>query len=226
MAPPRAENGRRVKGGQEVSLIELSCQRFIDELGSKSPVPGGGGASALVGALAAALGSMVCNLTIGKKAYRGVEEEIKEVLERTSALQNELLKLVDRDAEDFKPLAAAYGLKAETPEEKEHKARIMEEALKTASGVPLRIVELAHESLKYLEVCAEKGSKLAVSDAGVGAAFAKAALFGGKLNVMINANMMKDRSYADDLMTRVNRLVEDGCGQADRIYDKVLKRLS
>ncbi len=209
-----------------MSFIELSAQRFVDELGSKAPVPGGGGASALVGALAAALGSMVCNLTIGKKAYRDVEEEIKEVLEHTSALQNELLSLVDRDAEDFKPLAAAYGIKAETPEEKGYKARVMEQALKTASGVPLKIVELAHESLKYLEVCAEKGSKLAVSDAGVGAAFAKAALLGGKLNVMINANMMKDRPYADDLMTRANRLAEDGCRQADRVYDTVLKRLS
>ncbi len=180
----------------------------------------------MVGALAAALGSMVCNLTIGKKAYRDVEEEMKKVLEHTSALQNEILLLVDRDAEDFKPLAAAYGLKAETPEEKENKARVMEEALKTASGVPLKIVELAHASLEYLEVCADKGSKLAVSDAGVGAAFAKAAILGGKLNVMINANMMKDRPFAEQLMAKTNRLVEDGCGRADRVYEKVVKRLS
>ncbi|HEY3315076.1 MAG TPA: cyclodeaminase/cyclohydrolase family protein [Bacillota bacterium] len=206
--------------------MELSCQKFISELGSKAPVPGGGGASALVGSLGAALGSMVCNLTIGKKAYREVEEEIKGVLAETTALQNELLVLVDRDAEDFKPLAAAYGIKAETPEEKENKARLMEQALKTASGVPLKIVELAHASLKHLDVLAEKGSKLAVSDAGVGAAFARSALVGGKLNVMINANMMKDRAYADEIMARTNRLVEEGTTLADKVYDKVVKRLS
>ena len=177
----------------------VPCNEFVEVLGSKAPVPGGGGASALVGAVGTALGNMVGALTVGKKKYADVEEEMKELMAKATTLQDELLHLIERDAEVFEPLSKAYGMPRETEEEKAEKARVMEIVLKDACSVPMEIMEKCCEAIDLIVEFAAKGSALAISDAGVGAAFCKAALEGASLNVYINTKSMKNREYAEEL---------------------------
>ena len=199
-------------------MLEKKATDFIDELSSAKPVPGGGGACAAVGALAAALGMMVGNLTVGKKRYADVEEEIKGALARLKELKNRLIELTDKDAECFEPLSRAYGLPRETQEEKAHKERVLEKALYEASIVPLELMEC----LKLLE---EKGSRRAVSDAGVGILFAQAALNGASLNVFINTKLMKDREKAQKLNGRADDLIQEGAEFQEKIYGEVLAKI-
>ena len=124
----------------------VPCNEFVEVLGSKAPVPGGGGASALVGAVGTALGNMVGALTVGKKKYADVEEEMKELMAKATTLQDELLHLIERDAEVFEPLSKAYGMPRETEEEKAEKARVMEIVLKDACSVPMEIMEKCSRS--------------------------------------------------------------------------------
>ena len=198
---------------------------WLETLASKAPVPGGGGASALGGSVAAALGQMVSNLTIGKKKYADVEEEVQELIGKLQALQNEFLDLADQDAKVFAPLAAAYSLPASTEEEKQVKARIMEENLLAASLVPLQMMEKALETIEILEFLGEKGSRMAVSDVGVAVQFARTALTGAVMNVYINTKSMKNREKAEELNAKAKKLIEEGTRQADEIYAKVLEQL-
>jgi len=202
-----------------------TCKEFAARLASSAPTPGGGGASALVGALGAALGSMVANLTIGKKKYAAVEEDVRRLLEGTEALQARLLALVEEDARAFAPLAAAYGLPKTTPEEQAHKAAVMEEALYGACLPPLEMMKAARQTLDLLEELADKGSALALSDVGVGAALCRAALEGAILNLVINAASMKDREKAGALLGQANALLEEGRAKADRVYRHVTEKL-
>lgn len=198
---------------------------WLETLASKAPVPGGGGASALGGSVAAALGQMVSNLTIGKKKYADVEEEVQELIGKLQALQNDFLDLADQDARVFAPLAAAYSLPASTEEEKQVKARIMEENLLAASLVPLQMMEKAAETIELLEFLGEKGSRMAVSDVGVAVQFARTALTGAVMNVYINTKSMKNREKAEKLNAKAKKLIEEGTRQADEIYAKVLEQL-
>lgn len=198
---------------------------WADELASKAPVPGGGGASALGGALGAALGQMVANLTVGKKRYAVVEEEIKLNCAKLQELQIQLLALADKDGEVFAPLAEAYGLPADTQEQKAEKERIMEERLWAASLVPVEIMEKAMAVLDILEGLERKGSRMAVSDVGVGVQFARAALTGAVMNVYINTKSMKDRKRAEELNEKARLMIEEGTRKADEIYGKVLESL-
>ena len=203
----------------------VPCNEFVDVLASKAPVPGGGGASALVGAVGTALGNMVGSLTVGKKKYADVEEEMYSLKEKGTKLQEELLRLVERDAEVFEPLSKAYGMPRATEEEKAEKARVMEIVLKDACSVPMEIMEKCCEAIELLEVFAEKGSTLAISDAGVGAAMCKAALLGASLNVYINTKSMKNREYAEELNAKCDAMLEKYPPMADRVFESVLGRL-
>ncbi|MCI6888535.1 MAG: cyclodeaminase/cyclohydrolase family protein [Lachnospiraceae bacterium] len=198
---------------------------WTDRLASKASVPGGGGASALGGALAAALGQMVANLTVGKKRYADVEEEMQQCLFALNVLQMELLALADKDAEVFAPLAEAYGMPSGTEEEKAEKERVMEERLLAASQVPMMMMEKAAGVLDFVELLEKKGSKMAVSDAGVAAQFARAAITGAVMNVYINTKSMKNREKADELNAKAQKLLEEGAKKADEIYGSVLKKL-
>lgn len=200
--------------------------QWVDTLASKAPVPGGGGASALGGALGAALGQMVANLTVGKKRYEDVEEEMQQSLFALNILQMELMALADKDAEVFAPLAAAYGLPKETEEQRAEKERIMEENLLAASLVPIQMMEKTSAVLDVLELLEEKGSRMAVSDVGVAVQFARAALNGAVMNVYINTKSMKNREKAEELNVKAGRMIEKGTKQADQIYGKVLARLA
>jgi formiminotetrahydrofolate cyclodeaminase len=179
-----------------MNYTDMRIAEFVSLLGSKSSVPGGGGASALTGALGAALGSMVASLTIGKKKYAEVEQEMITLRTEAERIQGELLDLIRRDAEVFEPLSRAYGLPQNTDAEKLEKDRIMEAALNEACSAPLGIMKACCKAIELLEGFAARGSRLAVSDAGAGALFCKAALAGASLNVFINTRAMKDRGRA------------------------------
>ena len=204
-------------------MLEMKTTEFLEELSSKAPVPGGGGASAAVGAFGAALGMMVANLTVGKKKYAAVEEEILAAVEELGKLGNRVVALTDRDAQAFEPLSRAYGLPKNTEEEKAAREKVMESALYDASVAPLEIMETVLASMDLLEVLGEKGSRLALSDVGVGILFAQAALEGASLNVFINTRLMKDRGRAEELNGRADRMIAEGREKKERIYSQVLQ---
>ena len=203
----------------------MTIQEFLDVLSSKEPVPGGGGASALAGALGNALGQMVSNLTIGKKKYALVEDEIKELAERMKGIQGQFSALADQDAKVFAPLAKCYSLPSGTEEEKAYKAEVMEARLLDASLVPMEIMEKAWEMLEIMDILADKGSRMAVSDVGVGVQFIRTALLGAVMNVYINTKSMKNREKAEEMNEKAERLIKEGTEAADRIYQKVLEQL-
>lgn len=207
-------------------IQDFTIHSFLEQLSSKSPTPGGGGAAGFGGAIGAALGEMVVNLTLGKKRYADVEEEMQSLLAKLEVLKTEFLRLADEDEVVFAPLAAAYGLPAGTEEEKKHKAEVLETHLLAATLVPLTVMERAVEALDIMEILAEKGSRLAVSDVGVGVQFIRSALLGAKMNVSINTKSMKQRERAGQLHHRADKLAEDGIRKADAIYAGVKALLS
>ena len=208
-----------------MGFTKSSCEEFVDVRASKAPVPGGGGASALVGAIGMALGNMVGSLTVGKKKYADVEADIIALKEKATALQADFLRLVEADAEAFEPLAKAYGMPRETEEEKAEKARVMAIVLKDACAVPMEIMEKCCEAIELIVEFGAKGSKLAISDAGVGAAFCKAALKGASLNVYINTKSMADREYAEELNKKADAMLEKYTKIADETFESVLGRM-
>ena len=203
----------------------IPVNEFVEKLGSGSPTPGGGGASALVGALGIALGNMVAHLTIGRKKYASVELDMLELKAHASNLQAQLLTLIERDAEVFEPLARAYSLPKQTEEEKKEKDRVMEKALNQACRIPMEIMETVCESLELVKEAAQKGTAAAVSDAGDAAVFCKAALQGASLNVFSNTRSMKDRNTAEEYNRRADELLEKYCPVADEIFESVKNRL-
>lgn len=204
-----------------MNISEKTCVEFVDVLASKAAVPGGGGAAALVGAIGMALGSMVCNLTIGKKKYAEYEETIKEILSKASKLEKDLLEMIDEDAKGFYPLSKAYGLPTSTDEEKQIKEETMQKALKVACEVPINIVRACHKAIKLHEELVDKGSRLAISDVGVGVQCLRAAILSAELNVVININSIKDEEYVTKVNTEMKELVEDGVKICDEVFRKV-----
>ncbi len=196
---------------------QCSCREFVAALASNVPAPGGGGAAALVGAIGAALGNMVGALTVGKKKYAAVEAEIVGLMAKCDALQAALLDQVRADAEGFEPLAKAYGIPKDDP----GRAEAMEAATLAACEAPMRIMELCCEAIEAVAVFADKGSRLAVSDAGCAAACCKAALQSASLNVFINTKTLIDRERADAMNAKANAMLERYCPMADGIFEGV-----
>lgn len=208
-----------------MEMTKLSCEEFLTELAGKAPTPGGGGAAALVGAAGVALGNMVGNLTTGKKKYAAVEADIQALNVKADALRRELEALVQADAEAFAPLAAAYGLPKETPEQAAHKAAVLESALDAACAVPLDIMAKCADGIALVEEYAAKGSVLAVSDAGCAAALCKAALQAASLNVFINTKLMADRAHAAELDAKADKLLDEFVPKADAVFAAVTEKL-
>lgn len=208
-----------------MKMAEKSCTQFLDELASKAAVPGGGGAAALGGAVGMALSNMVGNLTVGKKKYADVEDEVKEHLERGYKIIDELKTLIDKDAEVFEPLSKAYSLPKETPEEKEYKAKVMEDCSKTACSVPMEIMRKSHEGIKIHQRMGQIGSRLALSDVGCGVVFLKSALVSGHLNVLINLGAIKDEKFLAETTSEMNRLLDEGSKIADETLKAVVDKL-
>jgi methenyltetrahydrofolate cyclohydrolase len=209
-----------------MKMVDKSCAHFIEVLASKAPVPGGGGAAAMGGAIGMALSNMVGNLTVGKKKYAAVEEEVIALLKEGSIIIEALKELVDRDAEVFEPLSRAYGLPRETPEQIAHKEKVMEECSIEACSVPLEIMRKSYAGIKIHERMGQIGSRLAISDVGCGVVFLKAALLSGQLNVMINLGAIKNEKYLEETRTEMTRLVEDGCSIADQTLAAVVEKLA
>lgn len=208
-----------------MDVMSETCTSFLEELASKAPIPGGGGASALVGAIGVALGNMVGSLTVGKPKYAAVEAEVLELDRKAQALRQRLEGLVQADAEVFLPLSRAYGLPTGTEEEKQKKAAVMASVLEDACAVPLDIMQAAGEALELHRDYAKMGSALAISDVGVGAVCCKAALQGAALNVFINTKAMADRTRAEVLEAQADRLIVQYSALADEIYQTVSDRL-
>ncbi len=193
-------------------------QTFISELATKAPTPGGGGASAYCGALASALASMVGNLTVGKKKYASVETEVEQALEELADLRESLIALIDADAQAFEPLAASWKMPASTPREQEIKRRATQAALVDACAIPLEIMGACAKVIVLCEFMAHNGSVMALSDAGVAALFAQAALEGASLNIIINAQSLEDEAIATDFMTKQRVLIETYGNKARETY--------
>ena len=208
-----------------MELMNLSCEAFLEDLAGSAPAPGGGGAAALVGAAGAALSNMIGSLTVGKKKYAAVEADILVLNRRAVALRKRLEGLVQADADAFTPLAAAYKLPKETPEQQAHKAAVLEAALEGACAVPLEIMSACCEGIALAAEYAEKGSVMAVSDAGCAALFCKAALQAAGLNVSINTRLMADKAHAAALNAHADAMLAEFVPQADQIYEKLTHSL-
>ncbi len=194
-----------------------TCREFVKVLSSDAPAPGGGGAAALVGAIGTALGNMVGSLTVGKKKYADVQDEILALKARCDELQKKLLDQVEADEVNFLPLAKAYGIPKDDP----NRDKIMEEATIIACSTPMAIMELCCEAIDCIAVFAAKGSRLAVSDAGCGAVCCKAALQAASLNVFINTKSLKNRETAEAMNAKANEMLKKYCAIADEIFTTV-----
>ncbi len=202
-------------------MYNNSIKDFTSNLSSAAPVPGGGGASALMGAVASSLCSMVANLTTGKKKYAEYQPDIDRILSGVGKLTDEILELINKDAEAFEPLSKAYSI----PKEQEGRDEILENALRVASDAPFEIVSKMTEVTDLIEELAVKGSRLAISDVGVAACACEAAVKGASMNVYINTKLMKDRAYADEMNRKTDSIVNDVCRRCEEAYNKVLEGL-
>lgn len=201
--------------------MDTTIQTFIERLSSGSPVPGGGGASALVGAVGTALCSMVTNLTLKQPMNARDREILEKILVRAQKSSGHLFELIQKDGEMFEPLAKAYHLPMEEP----NRDQIMEEALVAAALVPMEIIEEVNQIIEILEELLIKGTKLAISDVGVAASTCRSALESGAMNVFINTKLMKNREYASELERKAKTLLIDGVSRCDVVYQKILKEL-
>lgn len=202
--------------------MEKNIDKLLEALASSAPTPGGGGAAALCGALGIALGNMVGSLTLGKKKYADVQEDIAELNAKAEALRAGFVALVDADAEAFAPLSRAYSIPKDDPARDE----IMEPALLKAAEAPLEIMRKCAEALELISGYAAKGSALAISDAGCAAALCAAAMEAAALNVKINTKSMKNRAVADNINAEMNELLQKYFALSQEIYNDVSGRLS
>ncbi|MBC7253686.1 MAG: cyclodeaminase/cyclohydrolase family protein [Actinobacteria bacterium] len=199
--------------------VEKPMVVFLDKLASRSPEPGGGSASALVGAVGAALVSMVANLTLGKEKYADVQDRIEELLRDSEALRADLQTLLQRDTEVYADVSAAYKLPRDTEEQKAERNARIQEALKKATEVPFEIAEKCLQVARLSETAAEIGNVGAVSDAGVAVLLAEAAAQSAALNVKINVNSIEDRDFAGARWARIEEIL----GETARLRDRVVK---
>lgn len=199
---------------------------FLDELASKAPTPGGGGAAAYAGALAAALAAMVGNLTVGKKKYADVEPQVQEAIVRLDALRNRLVQLIDADAEAFGPLAASYGMPRSTPEEIAARNEAQQKALIEACEVPLAIMETCVKVLDECDFLAHNGSRLALSDVGCAVVIGRAAVHAASLNVVINIGSMSDAARAEAYQLRMDMMLESADTIESALYPYVVEQVS
>ena len=202
-------------------FTEKTVNEFLEALASKEPVPGGGSGAALGGALATALVSMVCNLTIGKKGYEDVGVSMRELLERSEAIRLELPKLLEADTQVYGKVMEAYRLPRKTPEQKAARNEAMQAALKGAAEVPLQIAERCAQVVDLALPAAEMGNKWAVSDAGVGALLAEAAMQAALLNVYINLSSIKDQDYVADTRARIEEITEGKAELKEEVVELV-----
>lgn len=208
-----------------MALTDKPVTTFLDELASDAPAPGGGSVAALSGALGAALVSMVCNLTLGKKGYEEVQGDIGALLAQSEALRHGLADLLEEDVKAYTAYSVAAKMPRDTEEQKATRTEAMQAALKNATMVPMRIAEAAVKVMNLCMPVAEKGNKWAVSDAGVAVLMAEAALRSAALNVLINLGTIKDKDFAAEQRALLDSLLEGKPRLKDEIYDFVVGKL-
>lgn len=202
-------------------LVDMTCAGFAQETASESPAPGGGSISAYMGSLAAALGTMVANLSSHKAGWDARWEFFSEWAEKGQEMMSKLLWLVDEDTESFNRIMAVFAMPKSTDEEKAARAKAMQEATLYATQIPLETMKASAATFPLIRAMAEEGNPNSVSDAGVGALAARAAVLGACLNVKINAAGLKDRAVADALVAEAERIAVDACNQETEILEIV-----
>lgn len=208
-----------------MKLVEMQINDFIAVLGSDTPAPGGGSASALAAAQGIALTKMVTELTIGKKKYAEFEDEIELLQKKAKSLQEGLLRAIDEDTEAFNQVSAVFGLPKTTEEEKKARREAMQSALKGAAVTPFSMMEKIVDALKVTQAAVGKSNTNAASDLGVAALNLKAALQGAWLNVLINLASIKDEMFVRQYRKAGESLVEEGSKIGDATYQQILESL-
>jgi len=206
-------------------FVEKTVTAFMDELASSAPAPGGGSVAALSGALGAALVSMVCNLTLGKKKYAAVQDDIRALLQHSETLRRELLDLLEADVQVYTSVSKAYKMPRQSEEEKAARREAIQAALKEATAVPMKVAEAC---VKVLDLCmptVEKGNVNAVSDAGIAALMAEAGLRSAVLNVLINLGAIKDEAFVEQERAKLDSLLEGKSELKEEIYKLVVEKL-
>ena len=208
------------------AIKDNRIEEFLDALASQAATPGGGGAAAIIGAMGAALVSMVCNLTIGKKKYADVEADMKDVLGKAEALRLRLTAMIEDDAKAFDAVMGAYGMAKETDQQKATRDQAIQAALKLATDVPLACARAAREVIDLAAIAADKGNLNVISDAGVGVLAAYAALRSAALNVFTNARMITDKTFAEAKLKELNGLLAGAEGATEKAYGTVKGKVS
>jgi formiminotetrahydrofolate cyclodeaminase len=209
-----------------VQIKDTAIEPFLDQLASSAATPGGGSAAAIIGAMGAALVSMVCNLTIGKKKYADVEIEMKDVLAQTEALRKKLTAMIQDDVKAFDAVMGAYGMPKETDAEKAARDKAIQSALKLATDVPLACAYAAREVIDLAAIASSKGNLNVISDAGVGVLAGYAALRSAALNVLTNARMITDKTFAEAKLKELNQLLAGAEDATEKAYAVVKGKVS
>ena len=206
-------------------IKQKSVELFLDELASKQATPGGGSAAAVMGAQAAALISMVCNLTLGKSKYAEVEQEMRLLLKQAEALRAKLTGMIKADVDVFDKLMATYGLPKATDDEKTARSACIQAVLKEATLVPLECAKACAETIQLSRIAAEKGNTAVISDAGVAVMAGYGALKSAALNVYINAGSIKDRGFAEEKLAELKQIMAGAEAETEQIYQIVKSKL-
>jgi methenyltetrahydrofolate cyclohydrolase len=207
-------------------IKQSAIDRFLDELASQNATPGGGSAAAIIGAMGAALVAMVCNLTIGKKKYAQVEDEMRDVLAKAETLRHRLTGMIEDDVKAFDAVMGAYAMPKETDAEKAARGGAIQDALKLATEVPLRCCHAAREIIDLGATASAKGNLGVISDAGVAVLAAYAALRSAALNVYTNAKIITDKGYTDAKLKELETLLSGAEGVTEEAYELVKGKLS
>jgi formiminotetrahydrofolate cyclodeaminase len=207
-------------------IKDTAIEPFLDALASSSATPGGGSAAAILGGMGAALVSMVCNLTIGKKKYADVEDEMNDVLAKAQDLRHRLTGMIQEDVKAFDTVMGAYGMPKETDADKAARGAAIQDALKQATEVPIHCCRLAREVIDLALTASAKGNLNVISDAGVGVLSAYAALRSAALNVYINAKMISDKSFVEAKLSELESLLAGAETATEKAYDVVKGKVS
>jgi formiminotetrahydrofolate cyclodeaminase len=207
-------------------IKDTAIEPFLDQLASSAATPGGGSAAAIIGAMGAALVSMVCHLTIGKKKYAEVEGEMQDVLAKTEALRQKLTGMIQDDVKAFDAVMGAYGMPKETDADKQARDKAIQVALKLATDVPLACAYAAREVIDLAAIASDKGNLNVISDAGVGVLAGYAALRSAALNVFTNVRMITDKTFAEAKLQELNRLLAGAEAATEKAYGVVKGKVS
>jgi methenyltetrahydrofolate cyclohydrolase len=211
--------------GNGIMITDSSVEKFLDELASGNPTPGGGSAAAIMGAMGAALVSMVCNVTIGKKGYEAVEAEMKTVRDESERVRRRLMAMVAEDIAAFDSILAAYKLPKATDEEKTRRAAAIQAGLRRATETPLDCARVCAEVIALSRRASEHGYRNVISDGGVGVLAGFTALRSAALNVYINAPALKDQAFAQAATAELKKLVDSSAAESEAVYNLVRSKL-